>query len=665
MGTDTSTIDSALEIRWEPYGKRGRVALAAHWGDELVHTDKIDPSLAKSRRVFAADLCRDREGIDPAEVEAQLLAIVAKLEQSSKDRRPRASHDEVPAPRDGRPQIVITHEEHEVIDEAVKALCLDQTIYQRGNMLVTVLHDAPRGDQVARPSGSPRVAPLPSPRLRERMTKHAEWYKLRKLRDGGFEPVHAHPPDWSVSGVAARGEWEGIRHLDAVIEAPTIRPDGTILDGPGWDQTGLLYEPNAEFPQIPNRLALADAKRAAETLLELVVDFPFASIGQDGGQTHKAAWLAAMLTPLARFAIFGPCPLFVFDANSPGTGKSKLTDLIAIVSTGRDMPRTTYPDSDEEMRKRITSIALAGDRIILIDNIALAFGGPALDSALTATTWRDRILGRSELTADLPLFTVWYATGNNMTLKGDVLRRVILSRLETTRERPEERTGFAIEGDLLEYARRERPRLVAAGLTLLRAHALAGRPNGGLAPLGSYESWSQVVRSAIYWAISIDPCASRDQLRASDPETIARNALVQGWAELPDAKLGLTVAAAIKAVRDATPPRYDLLRGAMMEFSRNDDLPSPCAVSSRLKRIKDRVVGTQAIRATSYQGTQLWRVEEVEPVRGVHGVGGVDPEPRAKTSREIIPTENRDRGAKEPHQPNQPHGATGRRREAI
>ena len=156
-----------------------------------------------------------------------------------------------------------------------------------------------------------------------------------------------------------------------------------------------------------------------------------------------------LLTPLARFAIPGPCPLFLIDANAPGTGKSKLTDIVAILSTGRAMPRTTYPDNDEEMRKRISSIAIAGDRLMLLDNIASSFGGSSLDAALTGTTWRDRILGRSEMTAELPLFTIWFATGNNVALKGDAIRRVVSCRLETREERPEERRDFAIQGDLL------------------------------------------------------------------------------------------------------------------------------------------------------------------------------------------------------------------------
>lgn len=224
--------------------------------------------------------------------------------------------------KDDRPVIVITTEEHRVNDQAIEALSNDPNIYQRGNSLVTVLHDeirpraASRDLDVARPPGSPRIARLQRARIRELMTKHARWNKIRK-GDQDFEAVPAHPPDWSVNAVEARGRWHSIRPLLGVVEAPALRLDGSIIDRPGYDeQTGLLYMPNRDFPPIPGRPSREDAGKALALILDLVADFPFAT------DEHRAAWVAALLTPLARFAIDGPCPLFMFDANVPAAGKS-------------------------------------------------------------------------------------------------------------------------------------------------------------------------------------------------------------------------------------------------------------------------------------------------------------------------------------------------------
>jgi hypothetical protein len=503
-----------------------------------------------------------------------------------------------------RPEIVISTEEHAVIDAAVAALSVEPEVFQRGNALVTILRDASRikREKIHRSKGSPRIAPLPNARLRELMTKTAAWKRNRRDRNGDVEAEPAHPPDWAINEVAARGHWPEIRPIEAIIEAPTIRLDGSILDTPGWDeQTELLYEPDGDFPPISASPDREDARYAAEFLLELVTDFPFAN------EHHRAAWLAALLTPLARFAIDGRCPLFLFDANTPGTGKSKLTDIIATIATGREMSRTAYPDSDEEMRKRITAVALGGDRLMLIDNIATTFGGSALDSAITAPMWKDRKLGASEMTAPLPLFTIWFGTGNNVELKGDVIRRVIPCRLESHEERPEERTDFRIK-DLLRHVRANRARLVTAALTLLRAHALAGRPSQDLPALGSFEAWSEVVRAAVHWAIGVDPAKTREELRANDPETIARAALIEGWSELPGATtVGVTVAEAIRFLK-ADPDRHTKLRDCLMEWSRTGDLPSAKAIGHRLQAIRARVCNGRYVQSRKYEGTHVWRV---------------------------------------------------------
>jgi hypothetical protein len=298
---------------------------------------------------------------------------------------------------------VLDTDEYRVNTEVIGALADPAAvpeIYQRGNALVTVLRPAAApGSAVDRPDGTPRIALLVPAQLREIMTRAVAFYKVTVNSKGEQQAAEVHPPDWCVAGVYARGHWHGVRPLEAVVEAPTLRPDGSVLDSPGWDpQTGLLNEPADDYPPVPKSPSRADAGGALDKLLDLVDDFPFV------GDADKAVWLAALLTALARQAVRGPCPLFLLDANTPGTGKTMLVDVLSAIATGRGASRTAFPETDEELRKRITSIAIAGDRLMLFDNIAHAFGGSSLDAALTGTTWRDRILGRSELTAELPLY---------------------------------------------------------------------------------------------------------------------------------------------------------------------------------------------------------------------------------------------------------------------
>jgi hypothetical protein len=406
---------------------------------------------------------------------------------------------------------------------------------------------------------------------------------------------------------AERGEWPELRRLEAVVEAPTLRPDGTVLDARGYDAaTGLLYEPRAHFPPVPAHPSRDAACAAADALLDLVVDFPFADSG------HMVAWLAALLTPLARFAFPGPAPLFLFDANAPATGKTLLASIISEVVEGRELSRTPYPTDNEEMAKVITAVALNGDKMILFDNIdsVVAFGCASLDAALTGTSWAGRILGSSEVIR-LPLYTVWCASGNNVALRGDVHRRLVPIKLECLDERPEELTGFR-HPDLIGHVRAHRAALVVAALTILRGYFAAGCPAASLPPFGSFEGWSRVVRGAVHWATGRDPAATRAVLPADESRSTLA-AILDGWAELPNGHRGETVAEALRLVK-AEPETYRALYDAFMGWAKDDKLPSPRVVANRLRQFKNRVLNEKALVAggEDRDGYRCWKVSTVQ-----------------------------------------------------
>src|ERR1700722_13967316 len=66
------------------------------------------------------------------------------------------------------------------------------------------------------------------------------------------------------------------------------------------------------------------------------------------------------------------------------------------------------------------------------------FGSPALDAALTVTSWKDRLLGANRV-VEAPMVATWYATGNNVGVATDTIRRICHIRLESSEERPEMR----------------------------------------------------------------------------------------------------------------------------------------------------------------------------------------------------------------------------------
>ena len=99
-------------------------------------------------------------------------------------------------------------------------------------------------------------------------------------------------------------------------------------------------------------------------------------------------------------------------------------NAIATIGTGRTAPTWTQTTDLAEEAKRLLSIALAGDACMHIDNITAAFGSAKLDSALTSSTVKDRLLG-ANINQEAPWLTVIFASGNNMTFRGDMVRRVV------------------------------------------------------------------------------------------------------------------------------------------------------------------------------------------------------------------------------------------------
>lgn len=482
-----------------------------------------------------------------------------KEQSNDKPERPRRVAD--------RPTITLSTEEHEINDAAIDALGSDKSIYQRGGLLVRVTYDdSPAASGIRRPL-APRIEAIPREILRERLAAAATWISLRETQNSVIE-TPAHPPGWSVSAVHSRGRWRGIRYLEAVVEYPVLRPDGTILQDPGYDaSTGLLLEPAGSPPTIPLSPSHADALRARDRLLEVVADFPFA------GAIYKAAWLAGLLTPLARFAYTGPATLFLVDANIRAAGKGLLLDIIALIATGERFTIATYTNDEDELRKRITSIVVGGDRLVLFDNLDGKFGNGVLDAALTGTSWRDRMLGFNRM-VEAPMYMTWFATGNNVIIGADTARRICHIRLESEEERPEDRRGFR-HLDLRGYVREHRAELLADALTILRAHAVARRPNQGLPPWGSFEGWSDVVRNAVVWVELPDPGNTR--------------IVLQEQADLPANAMALL----LQCLRDIDPERCGRTAAQLIDVAKEGNAELRDAIESLAGRLDARLLGNR------------------------------------------------------------------------
>lgn len=509
---------------------------------------------------------------------------------------------------DGRKDVILTSNTHDVTDQMIVALRDDPDVYQRSGELVHVLRHDDDGDSRFA-SGTPLVRTCPLSWLIDHVSAHARC--LTESKKGPFK--HVAPPAPRVRAVMERGSWSGIRQLETVIEAPSMRPDGTIIQDPGYDAaTRSLYVPNGSFDSIPDQPTQGDAVLAYAHLADVFREFPYVSV------EHQSATIACIVTLLARPAIRGSVPCWVFDASSKRSGKSLQMDVVSIVATGRAASRMTFPaDDDKELESVLSSYALAGARIVPFDNVARPFGGAALDKCVTAVDSVDlRVLGRSELRT-LPWRALIMASGNNVSFRDDMLPRVLSPRLESPLENPETRTDLP---DLRAVALARRPSLVADALTILRAYVAAGRPTVAVQRWGGFDAWVSLVASALVWAGAPDPMGARRGLAGDeDPVKTAEAALVNGWAILcrDVDPTGITVSTAVTSLypaprSDEPPDGRDNIREAIANLVvvRPGSAPAHRALGDALRKLKGRPIGGQKLVSVPVKGgIAKWRVE--------------------------------------------------------
>ena len=115
--------------------------------------------------------------------------------------------------------------------------------------------------------------------------------------------------------------------------------------------------------------------------------------------------------------------MYAIRSTTRGSGKSLLVDVISTIGSQHTAARFAHTDDENEDRKRLLAVALAGDPVLCIDNVLKPLGSQALDMVLTAESIKDRILGESR-TVEAPWNAVVFATGGGAVTIGQVVNRV-------------------------------------------------------------------------------------------------------------------------------------------------------------------------------------------------------------------------------------------------
>lgn len=408
----------------------------------------------------------------------------------------------------------------EVVDEAERALIEAKLrIYQRAGYLVRVVQRAqPSVRNYKRPAGALGIVTVDSPFLIESFTRAARWEKWN-ARSEKWQRCNA-PEQAATTYIARVGQWR-VPQLWSAVSAPTLRPDGTVLQEPGYDSDmQSWYDPlGIKFPKIPEAPSKDEAAAALKKLRAWLSSFPFES------KVDESVALALALTALVRRSL-PSAPLGAITAPVMSSGKTLLADGIAILATGISAPAMKYAETDEETTKTMLAVLAEGDQVVLIDNVERPLSGDTLCAVLTSETYRQRVLGRTEMMS-VPTTTLFMATGNHLVIAGDLRTRALLCRIDPKAEHPEQRQ-FDVE--FREYTTEHRPELVAAGLTIMRAFISSEqRVQEHCKTWGRFERWSDMVRAPLIWLECEDPCKSLADLEREDPERLELARVIDAW----------------------------------------------------------------------------------------------------------------------------------------
>lgn len=513
---------------------------------------------------------------------------------------------------------------HESVDAASRLLKDSQVeIYQRANRLVRAIevrNDTKKnvktikdkhGEMLLFPDGIKRapssliIEEVDQSFLVETLTKFGT-FKTFDGRKKEYKVIDC--PDKIARHLISRKKWDDVHYLNGIVQAPTLRRDGSILQTPGYDEaSGIYFHSETIFPEIPENLSRDDAIVALGIFKNLLRGFPFENETFGEGKNFSVA-LSAILTALVRKSI-ATSPLHGFSAPKMGSGKSLLADVVSLIATGRRNSVLPPVDNETEERKRLMSVLLEGDAIACYDNIEHPFGSAALCCVLTQPEYKDRILGLSK-SVTAPTNMTFLATGNNLRFVGDLSTRALLCRIDANEERPEERS---FDVNLHDHIPRNRGEIVKAALTILGAYTCAGCPKQGIKTFGRFEEWSDLIRSAIIWIGCADPCESRKEIENDDPERVKIGNLFVSWYEIFGDR-SQKVKDVIRRAQEESEQENEDLQDALLEMALdNKGGVNPRSLGKQLAKHNKRIEqGYQLEKMpTKIQHVETWRIKKI------------------------------------------------------
>ena len=329
-------------------------------------------------------------------------------------------------------------------------------------------------------------------------------------------------PQRSVTNALLVNPPEDVPQLEAVITHPFLNAAaGRLITEEGYHLSERLYLRNP-FPFEP--LKLEEAKAALD---DLFFDFPFPTAAD------CTNLFAAIVTKICRRS-YSKAPLMMVDKPKSGTGATLLTELVALLTTGRLPMRATYsPGEMLEFEKRVASTCRDANGIVLLDNLAGTIVSSMLADLLTAEDkFPARDLGFSRNFILNPRNYMLMATANNVSMAAELVNRTLHIRLDAGVERPDHRNGFR-HHSITDYLLDNLPRMRNAALSLVHHWLEVDRPPASDLPkaLRRFPAWQRQTAAILEAAGFADFTANAVEFeeRAMTDAEASQHPFIQWW----------------------------------------------------------------------------------------------------------------------------------------
>lgn len=298
----------------------------------------------------------------------------------------------------------------------------------------------------------------------------------------------------------------------------------------GYDQETKIYTANTGIEYL--EMWTLDA--AVTYLRTLLKDFPY---GDDGRSI--AVQLSAMLTMYCQL-LFGErdrFPMIYFNANQPGSGKSRLAEMCIYPIYGTADP-LTYSDNDEFVKK-LDSWAQTGLAYAFLDDVSGLVKNNDLNRWITSPTWSGRVM-HSHRTFSLFNQKLTLLTGNQATLSEDLTRRSLMVDLWSEMLPGDRQFELVLDTEWLAQAK-NRGDILSALFALVKHWANHNHAQAYKQLVPSFEGWSRIVPAIVTLAGFACPLAKPNVQDAGGKQEVEFFRLLEKAALEYEPKFGFPV----------------------------------------------------------------------------------------------------------------------------